>query len=65
MTGMKSAQQTNSILRNKTTTLSTQEEKHLSLKFDKFMSCYNLKVIICHTESLDLSIIHMSNNDSN
>lgn len=42
MTDMKSAQQTNSILKNKTTILSTQKMgESESLKFDKFMKCYN------------------------
>lgn len=43
MTETKSAQQTNSILKNKTTTVCTQRGKSESLKLDK---CYNLKVIM-------------------
>lgn len=46
MTDIKLAQQTNSILKNKTWTLSTQKMRESeSLKFDKFMKCYNLSVL--------------------
>ena len=62
---MKSAQQTNSILKNKTTILSTQKMgESESLKFDKFMKCYNSGVYIIHidlkhTANFDLSTNHM------
>lgn len=65
MTDMKSAQQTNSVFKNKNTTVSTQKmEKSESLKFDKFMKCYDLEICFIHiylkhTANLDLSTNHM------